>query len=206
MSFLRQVTDVMLSASLSAGKEKAVGVIEGLRTQTRKNFRLTVIIDAAMIAVLAIVFLVRAPSPVNVIGIITVNLVILLRMGWRTVSFVRNVYTPNKALIHSTIPILWQDLKHKRLFSTGLQDAIKAAFIFYYEKVPSMIRESIIPLAESFDVIKPIDGIQEDVVKTFYPLVRAYLIEAFMYNFLLFTACYGVFVFLIRQIFLSAML
>jgi amino acid transporter len=204
---IRETTDVAIEAALKAAVANAEEFLVKLRAKTRKNNIITILTDALMITVLAALYFLHLSTVINLAAVIAVNLVILGRLAWRVINFILITYKPNKELIKEALPQALQSAKQEHSLEAGIRSAIRAAFRYYYRtKIPQFARNVILPVTEMTGILKPIETIENDAVEKFYPLMRSYVFEAFVYNFVLFGVCYGAVIALIRQFLIASLI
>jgi hypothetical protein len=204
---VRAITDVVIETTLKAAVASAEEFLVKLRGETRKNNIITILTDALMITVLGALYLLHVSTVLNLAAVIVVNLVIPGRLAWRIINFVHTVYKPHKALIHEALPKALQSIKQEHSLQAGIKSAIRAVFRYYYRaKIPQFARDVILPVTEMTGVLKSVKTIENDTVEKFYPLIRSYIFEAFVYNFVLFGVCYGAVIALIRQFLVSSLI
>jgi hypothetical protein len=163
------------------------------------------LLDAAMIALMAVMYFMRIPKFLNIVGIIAVNLVVLGRLILKIIDFMQNVYKPYSDIIQHALPAAFDGLK-KRSLSAAIKNAICSVFDFLYEtKIPNQVKAGI-NIAGLTGVLKPINEIRNDISTEFYPIIKKYIMELFLFNFLIFGVCYGIIIFFTRQFFLSNLL
>jgi hypothetical protein len=202
---VRNITDSLLENAIEFGKQKTFTTIESLRKRTQKNIRNTILLDAAMIALLTALYFLQFPKVLNIAGIVAVNLVVLGRLIWKIIDFIKNVYKPYSDIIQHALPAALAGIK-KRSLSTAIKNAIGAVFDFLYEtKIPHLVKAGI-NIAGLTGVLKPVSEIRNDISTEFYPIIKKYIIELFVFNFLIFGVCYGIIIFFVRRFFLSNLL
>jgi hypothetical protein len=205
VTVVRGTTDSLLENAIEFGKQKAQTTIENLRKRTQKNIRNTIFLDAGMLMLLIVLYFMHPPKALNLIGIVVVNLVVLGRLVLKIIDFIKTVYKPYYDIIQCALPSALSGIK-KLSLSTAIKNAICSVFDLLYEtKIPQQVKTGI-TIAGLTGTLKPINEIRKDVSVKFYPIIKKYIIELFVFNFLIFSVCYGVVVFFTRRFFLSHLL
>jgi hypothetical protein len=198
----RKFIDEELKKAIEAGKEKAHTIIADLRKRTQKNIRNTILLDAAMIALMAAMYFLKLPRVINIVGIAAVNLVVLGRIILKIIDFIKKVYTPHSDIIQHALPAALEGIK-KLSLSTAIKNAIASVLDWFYERKTSELVKTVIILANFTGILKPNEELKNEISTEFCPIIKKYVIELFVFNFLIFGVCYGVIIFFIRQFFLS---
>jgi hypothetical protein len=203
MSFLtpvRHFTDTALDALIQTGVAAGKNAFAEMRAKSRKNLIVTTVLNAALlgIALVAALFASEARK-VGIVAISAVNLFLLMRTAVKLAQFIQNPVRRYFYIIRFAVPCFARGIVRLRSCREAVKETIRAVYRYVYqEKLPKPVK-FLHPIASVLGIIKSSGDIEEQAVRDFYPLVKSYMLEALVCNFALYSVCYGLFVYIIKN-------
>jgi large-conductance mechanosensitive channel len=192
---IRLVTDTASDFVIYAGEQKLRKIFEN----SRKNLIISIVLNGDMFIWAALTaFFRHSIKDAGVFIAALINYVILGRVIFNILRFIRTLWQPYHTLITYLLPVFWAGLKKLKSLQGAIKDTIRAALRYLYkDKMPETVRK-IISFSSAFNLIKNWIEIEDKAAADFYPLVCRFLRVALLYNILLFTVCYGLLIFVVK--------
>jgi hypothetical protein len=207
VEFVRALTDGAIDAASDYGKFAAKKNLEKIIDQGRKNFRLSIILNAVMLVIATgVAFFIADLRSAGIFIVALINYVICGRAIINIIRFFRTVIIPYREIIKKAIPGFFVAFRRSRSFETAVKMIIRVTFNYYYSDKLSDKVQTVHRLASLFGFAKSKSEIENKIADDFYPLIRYFVIKILIYNILFFTVCYGFFVFILKTLIFNVFL
>jgi uncharacterized membrane protein YkvA (DUF1232 family) len=191
--------DDLSAKALRKGREE----LEKINGQARKRFIISAALDGTMLlCALFAAFLMPEIKNAGIFAASIINYVILIRAFCNIARFFLTVIIPHHSLIGFVFPVFAAAIYEFKSLTVAIKASIVAVTRYYYydydrrNKIPNALR-IVHEIAADFGLVKSVDEIEDYAADVFYPLVYRFL-RAILFNILLFTVCYGVFIFIVK--------
>jgi hypothetical protein len=207
VKFVRALTDSAIDAASDYGKFAGEKTLRKIIDRGRKNFRLSVILNAIMLVIATgVAFFIVDLRATGIIIVALINYVICGRAIINVIRFLRTVVIPYWKVIKKAATEFFAAFWRSRSFEIAMKAAIRVTFSHYYNDKLSGKVQTVHRLASLFGFTKNQAEIENKVADDFYPLACRFVIEILLYNIFLFTACYGFFIFILKTFIFSTVL